>query len=102
MEGENKMAILGDMLELGKQSEFEHQNIVRRLMESKIEKIILVGKEFSKCIMHNAQCTIDTRFVVYESLDAMLETQCIASLQSQLVLLKGSNGIGLYKLIPYL
>ena len=102
MEGENKMAILGDMLELGEQSELEHQNIVRRLMESKIEKIILVGKEFSKCIMHNAQCTIDTRFVVYESLDAMLETQCIASLQSQLVLLKGSNGIGLYKLIPYL
>ncbi|MEE1090299.1 MAG: UDP-N-acetylmuramoyl-tripeptide--D-alanyl-D-alanine ligase [Paludibacteraceae bacterium] len=102
MEGENKMAILGDMLELGEQSELEHKNIVRRLMESKIEKIILVGKEFSKCIMNNAQCTIDTRFVVYESLDAMLETQCIASLQSQLVLLKGSNGIGLYKLIPYL
>ena len=102
MEGENKMAILGDMLELGEQSEVEHQNIVRRLMESKIERIILVGKEFSKCTMHNAQCTIDTRFVVYESLDAMLETQCIASLQSQLILLKGSNGIGLYKLIPYL
>ena len=102
MEGENKMAILGDMLELGEQSELEHQNIVRRLIESKIERIILVGKEFSKCIMHNAQCTIDTRFVVYESLDAMLETQCIASLQSQLILLKGSNGIGLYKLIPYL
>ncbi len=102
MEGENKMAILGDMLELGEQSEVEHQNIVRRLMELKIERIILVGKEFSKCIMHNAQCTIDTRFVVYESLDAMLETQCIASLQSQLILLKGSNGIGLYKLIPYL
>ena len=40
MEGENKMAILGDMLELGEQSEVEHQNIMRRLMESKIEKII--------------------------------------------------------------
>ena len=102
MEGENKMAILGDMLELGEQSAIEHQNIVRRLMESKIEKIILVGKEFSKCTMHNAQCTIDGRFVVYESLEVLLETQCIASLQSQLILLKGSNGIGLYKLIPYL
>lgn len=111
MEGENKVAILGDMLELGEQSEVEHQNIVRRLMESKIEKIILVGKEFSKCTMHNAQpmvlslgekCTIDGRFVVYKSLEVLLETQCIASLQSQLILLKGSNGIGLYKLIPYL
>ena len=111
MEGENKLAILGDMLELGEQSEIEHQTIVRRLVESKIEKVILVGKEFCKCTMHNAQpavlsigekCTIDNRFVVYESLDALLESQCVETLQSQLILLKGSNGIGLYKLIPYL
>ena len=102
MEGENKLAILGDMLELGEQSEIEHQTIVRRLVESKIEKVILVGKEFCKCTMHDAQCTIDNRFVAYESLDALLESQCVESLQSRLILLKGSNGIGLYKLIPYL
>ena len=111
MEGENKLAILGDMLELGEQSEIEHQTIVRRLVESKIEKVILVGKEFCKCTMHDAQptvlslgekCTIDNRFVVYESLNALLESQCVETLQSQLILLKGSNGIGLYKLIPYL
>ena len=102
MEGENKLAILGDMLELGEQSEIEHQTIVRRLVESKIEKVILVGKEFCKCTIHNSQFTIDNRFVVYESLDALLESQCVESLQSQLILLKGSNGIGLYKLIPYL
>ena len=111
MEGENKLAILGDMLELGEQSEIEHQTIVRRLVESKIEKVILVGKEFCKCTMHDAQptvlsfgekYTIDNRFVVYESLDALLESQSVETLQSQLILLKGSNGIGLYKLIPYL
>ena len=111
MEGENKLAILGDMLELGEQSEIEHQTIVRRLVESKIEKVILVGKEFCKCTMHDAQptvlslgekCTIDNRFVVYESLNALLESQCVETLQSQLILLKGSNGIGLYKLILYL
>ena len=101
MEGENKVAILGDMLELGEQSEIEHQNIVRRLMESKIEKIILVGKEFSKCTMHNAQCTIDSRFKVFEFKSEELEAQ-LSTLNSQLILLKGSNGIGLYKLIPLL
>ena len=102
MEGENKVAILGDMLELGEQSALEHQNIVRRLIESKIEKVILVGKEFSQFIIHNSQFIIDSRFVAYESLEVLLETQNIASMQSQLILLKGSNGIGLYKLIPYL
>ena len=102
MEGENKVAILGDMLELGEQSAIEHQSIVRRLIDSKIEKVILVGKEFSQFIIHNSQFIIDSRFVAYESLEALLETQNIASMQSQLILLKGSNGIGLYKLIPYL
>ena len=101
MEGEHKMAILGDMLELGEQSEIEHQNIVRRLMDSKIERIILVGKEFSKCTIHNAQCTIDRRFKVFEFKSEELESQ-LSTLNSQLILLKGSNGIGLYKLIPYL
>ena len=97
MEGENKMAILGDMLELGEQSELEHQNIVRRLMESKIEKIILVGKEFKKA----CEALDVNKFEIIDSLDDDFKSQ-LSTLNSQLILLKGSNGIGLYKLIPYL
>ena len=105
MEGENKMAILGDMLELGEQSEIEHQNIVYRLMESKIEKIVLVGKEFEKAcdklgIRSRGQGD-DSRFLIFSSRSSELESQ-LSTLNSQLILLKGSNGIGLYKLIPYL
>ena len=97
MESENKMAILGDMLELGEQSEVEHQNIVRRLMESKIEKIILVGKEFKKA----CEALDMNKFEIVDSLNDDFKAQ-LSSLNSQLILLKGSNGIGLYKLIPYL
>ena len=97
MEGENKMAILGDMLELGEQSEVEHQNIVRRLMVSKIERIILVGKELKKACEE-----LDVnKFEIIDSLDDNFKSQ-LSTLNSQLILLKGSNGIGLYKLIPYL
>ena len=97
MEGENKVAILGDMLELGEQSEVEHQNIVRRLMESKIEKIILVGKEFKKA----CETLGVNKIEIIESLGDDFNSQ-LSTLNSQLILLKGSNGIGLYKLIPYL
>jgi UDP-N-acetylmuramoyl-tripeptide--D-alanyl-D-alanine ligase len=97
MEGENKMAILGDMLELGEQSEVEHQNIVHRLMESKIERIILVGKEFKKA----CETLGVNKFEIIESLGDDFKSQLLV-LNSQLILLKGSNGIGLYKLIPYL
>ena len=125
MEGENKVAILGDMLELGEQSEIEHQNIVRRLMESKIEKIILVGKEFEKACnqlgIRNEELGVksqfycqrlkDLRFSIFNFIAkdsktfgsqlSILNSQ-LSTLNSQLILLKGSNGIGLYKLIPYL
>ena len=97
MEGENKMAILGDMLELGEQSEVEHQNIVRRLIDSKIEKVTLVGKEFKRA----CETLGVNKFEIVDSLDDDFKSQ-ISNFNSQLILLKGSNGIGLYKLIPYL
>ena len=105
MEGENKIAILGDMLELGEQSEIEHQNIVRRLMESKIERIILVGKEFEKACdklgVRSEELGVNSKFSIFNSQLSTLNSQ-LSTLNSQLILLKGSNGIGLYKLIPYL
>ena len=105
MEGENKIAILGDMLELGEQSEIEHQNIVRRLMESKIERIILVGKEFEKACdklgVRSEELGVNSKFSIFNFQLSTLNSQ-LSTLNSQLILLKGSNGIGLYKLIPYL
>ena len=101
MEGENKVAILGDMLELGEQSTLEHQAIVRRLIDSKIERIVLIGDEFEKaykqCMVNDSRFETLKKSEVNESFHARL-----VALQSQLILLKGSNGIGLYKLIPYL
>ena len=97
MEGEDKVAILGDMLELGEQSALEHQNIVRRLIDSKIEKVILVGKEFkAACVSLGVN-----QFEMVDSLDDNFKSQ-VSNFKFQLILLKGSNGIGLYKLIPYL
>lgn len=97
MEGENKVVILGDMLELGEQSILEHQTIVRRLINSKIEKVILVGKEFKKVC---EELGVD-KFEIVDSLNETFNSQ-LSILNSKLILLKGSNGIGLYKLIPYL
>ncbi len=97
MEGENKVAILGDMLELGEQSILEHQTIVRRLINSKIEKVILVGNEFKKVC---EELGVD-KFEIVDSLNETFNSQ-LSILNSKLILLKGSNGIGLYKLIPCL
>ncbi|WP_185850929.1 UDP-N-acetylmuramoyl-tripeptide--D-alanyl-D-alanine ligase [Blattabacterium cuenoti] len=42
----NKIAILGDMLELGSSSSYEHVKIISFLEKSNIEKIFLIGERF--------------------------------------------------------
>ena len=85
---ENKLAILGDMRELGDVSLEEHQNIVNWLEENKI-KSILVGEEFGKT-KHSQK-----HYITSEDLIAGEKEQ----LKDSLILLKGSRGIKLEKLL---
>ena len=48
MKAERKMAILGDMLELGAVSDEEHQKTVNALAAAGIKEVWLVGEEFGK------------------------------------------------------
>ena len=50
IKAEAKMALLGDMLELGEESVAEHVKIVRKALESGLEDIVLVGAEFGKAL----------------------------------------------------
>ncbi|MFI5221416.1 MAG: UDP-N-acetylmuramoyl-tripeptide--D-alanyl-D-alanine ligase [Bacteroidia bacterium] len=45
---ENKIAIIGDMFELGKYAEEEHQNMINLCNELKLDEVIFVGDEFYK------------------------------------------------------
>ncbi|CAN5518062.1 UDP-N-acetylmuramoyl-tripeptide--D-alanyl-D-alanine ligase [soil metagenome] len=47
MEGKHKIVFLGEMAELGNESEQEHRRIAELLMRADFEKIILVGEKFS-------------------------------------------------------
>lgn len=48
MKGEKKIACIGDMAELGPETDPEHERIVRLLGENSFSKILLVGKNFGK------------------------------------------------------
>ena len=45
----HKVAILGDMLELGTESRQEHQAILRFAAQCKFDQLVLVGPEFAQC-----------------------------------------------------
>ena len=93
MEVENKMLILGDMLELGEHAETEHQTIVDLLESYQLKNVILVGKLFAQT-KNEFKC-----FENVENLLQYIEKQVIVD---NYILIKGSRGIKLEKVIPLL
>ena len=89
IENDNKVAILGDMLELGNISQTEHQKTVDYLKEHAVTAY-LVGPEFEKTKTNNAI------FATTEELISYLNSH---SLSDSLILLKGSRGIQLEKVL---
>ena len=85
-----KAVILGDMLELGENSQELHADIVRLAETLDIKKILLCGKQFSAAGKEH------TCFSSVEALDEFLKAN---PLNGYHILIKGSNGIHLEKII---
>lgn len=100
MEAEDKVLILGDMLELGKWSAEAHQNILRKA-DKVAEKIILVGKEFAAAHA-TVKEKLESNYTLYPTTAEALDALEKKPIRNALVLLKGSRGIALEKLIAKL
>ncbi len=85
----NKVFVLGDMLELGLDSEQEHKNIIK-LVEKLELKGCVIGPIFSKINKNQLQH--------FNSTNEGVEYFTKNKLKDALILLKGSRGIGLEKL----
>ena len=92
---ENKCVILGDMLELGTVSAEEHQKITDFIEEQKFSEVYLVGPQFKNTIDR----TQKKKFDQVELLSNYLKTQPI---ENKLILIKGSRGIHLEKILELL
>ena len=91
--GQQKMVILGDMLELGTASREEHQKVVNMLRDSGIEHVWLVGREFA-ATRHSFRSFADV-----DEVKAELAANCP---EGRLILIKGSNSTRLHQLPPLL
>ena len=89
MDVDKKMAILGDMRELGEVSEAEHQKVVDQLRKEGFDEVWLVGEEFAKTT------TAYRKFNNVDEVKAVLQAH---RPQGYYILIKGSNGIGLFRL----
>ena len=88
-----KMVILGDMKELGAYSLDEHQSVVERLKTCDFDKIWLVGDEFART-NHTAR--------TFHNVDEVIEALKVEGIHDYYILIKGSNGMKLSSVVPYL
>lgn len=89
MEVKNKMAILGDMHELGDATAEEHQRIVDQIDAAKIENIWLVGENFAKTNCH---------FRKFANVEEVKATIALKKPTEHYILIKGSNTTKLFEL----
>ncbi len=89
------MLILGDMLELGQESDAEHAEILKLLSDLEMPEVILVGPHFERVYAGDDWL----HFEKVEQLCSYFEEKQPKSYD---ILIKGSRGIRLEKVLPYL
>ena len=92
---ENKTLIIGHMLELGSESKSEHHDLINYIQKLGFNSVFLVGKEF-------LNVKIPSEFEFYEDTEGLIKQLNIQPILKNTILLKGSRGIALEKLIPHL
>ena len=96
LENENKIAILGDMFELGTESISEHKAIVNVLLNENTITCYFIGKDFYQSKVEK------THFYFYETFESFMEALQKESLQNKMILIKGSRGMALERTLEYL
>lgn len=94
---DNKVAMLGDMLELGADSIKEHEAIIAKVASLGLSKTFFVGKEF--CTASRDGYDPEVYFETSDQLAQWLETHPV---DGATVLVKGSRGTRMEKVIPVL
>lgn len=100
----SKVALLGDMLELGTESVAEHVAIAKKALSLGLSKVCFVGAEFGKALQiikkeQEELCDAAMHFDSSDSLKSYLDAN---PLEDALVLVKGSRGTRMEKTIQSL
>jgi UDP-N-acetylmuramoyl-tripeptide--D-alanyl-D-alanine ligase len=96
LENGNKIAILGDMFELGEESFLEHKSIVEFVTTNNSVTTYFIGKDFYSNKIDNEKCNF---FNSYEDFSEYFKENKI---NHTLILIKGSRGMALERTLQLL
>ena len=88
-----KIAILGDMFELGEEANKEHQNITNLVSTYSIDKAILIGENFYRTEINSSNS------IAYRSFEDFKNQFKISELNNATLLIKGSRGMALERIV---
>ncbi len=94
LKANNKIVFLGDMFELGEESEKEHQKIADLVSFYNFSKVYLIGKAFSTASVKNA--------FVYNSFENFKNSNKDIKINNSIILIKGSRGMALERVLDLL
>jgi UDP-N-acetylmuramoyl-tripeptide--D-alanyl-D-alanine ligase len=96
MDYKEKVAIIGDMFELGKESPVEHQAIIDLLKGQAYKQVILVGSMFSSLEKNPSE------FLCFKDAEQTFQYLKQNPIKNSSVLVKGSRGVQLEKIVELL
>ena len=97
---DNKVAMLGDMLELGDDSQAEHEAVIRAAMDRGFSKVYFVGGEFAKAASNMDTDPVKAMF--FDTSDLLKSHIQEMPVEGAVVLIKGSRGTRMEKVIDSL
>ena len=98
--GGGRVVVVGSMLELGDQSDALHEASARVVAESDVDVVVAVGL-FGRAF-EPVRAQLGDRLVVAEDAEAAFEPMAERMTGDEIVLLKGSRGVALERLLPRL
>ncbi|MCK0144564.1 UDP-N-acetylmuramoyl-tripeptide--D-alanyl-D-alanine ligase [Arenibacter sp. F26102] len=93
LKADHKIVFLGDMFELGKTAEKEHQEISDLVTNMNFDQVYLIGENFYKTKGYLNK---------YKSFDQLKETLKNSTLEHATILIKGSRGMALERILDIL
>lgn len=92
----NKKLFLGDMFELGEESQYEHRAIVDLLINQNSIKCYFIGKDFYKNKISKSN------FFFFENFENFSEVIKNEKFENSMILIKGSRGMALERTLEFI
>jgi UDP-N-acetylmuramoyl-tripeptide--D-alanyl-D-alanine ligase len=102
IEAKHKVLVLGDMFEMGPESAAEHETIIRKAMDTPVDNRIFIGEEFyktKKTIDHGPWTMDNNTNIFYKSAEDAISGLKANPIRNATVLIKGSRGMALERLV---